>query len=145
MQQNPNTSILALDIGAVRVGVAVASASVRLARPLVTLNHDETVFERIKGLCIEHNISELVCGLPRGLDGQETSQTAYARGFASKLPSLVGLPVYLIDEALTSKQAKEELNNRGKPYKKGDVDALAATYILEDYLLAGAHAEKVAE
>jgi putative Holliday junction resolvase len=147
MEQNPNSSILALDIGAVRVGVATASTEARLARPVVTLDHDEHIFERITSLCSELKIGVVVCGLPRGLDGQETSQTAYARDFAAKLPSLLGLPVYLIDEALTSVKAKEELENRARnkhrPYKKSDIDALAATYILEDYLADSTNAERV--
>jgi len=43
------------------------------------------------------------------------------------------------DEALTSVRAKEELQSRGKPYEKGDVDALAATLILDDYLKERVH------
>ena len=72
--------------------------------------------------------------MPRGLDGQETAQTTYARTTARTLAGQLQLPLYLIDEAVTSKQAKAELEARRKPYVKGDIDALAATYILDDYL-----------
>lgn len=143
MEANPNSSIMALDIGAVRVGLATAHAATRFATPLVTLDHDEQIYERISDLCDQYMVSEVVCGLPRGMDGQETPQTAYARDFAAKLPAKLNIPVYLIDEALTSAKATSELESRGKPYKKGDIDALAATYILEDYLSAGASAERV--
>jgi putative Holliday junction resolvase len=134
MAHIPNSSLLALDIGAKRVGVALANQEAGFARPLSTLEHNETLMARIQGLCQEYNVAAVICGLPRGMDGQETAQTTYAREFAAKLPALLQLPVYLIDEAVTSAQAKEELTARGKPYQKGDIDALAATYILEDYI-----------
>jgi putative Holliday junction resolvase len=76
----------------------------------------------------------LVIGLPRGLDGQETAQTRAVREFAEQLKPAVQLPYYWQDEAVTSRQAEEELKSRGKPYQKGDIDALSATYILEDFL-----------
>jgi putative Holliday junction resolvase len=143
MAQNPNSSILALDIGAVRVGVALAHKATRFANPLTTLEHDQDIYDAIAKLCKQHDVSELACGLPRGMQGQDTAQTAYARDFAAKLPAILDIPVYLIDEALTSNKAEAELKSRGKPYAKGDVDALAATYILEDYLAANGTAEQV--
>ncbi len=88
----------------------------------------------LQTICTERAVSQLVAGLPRGLDGQETAQTAYARNFAEAISQQLQLPVYYQDEAVTSRQAEAELQARGKPYAKGDIDALAATYILEDYL-----------
>ena len=73
-------------------------------------------------------------GLPRGLDGQRTAQTEEVEAFARGLGERFGLPVHMQDEAVTSKQAEAELEARGKPYGKGDIDALAATYILQDWL-----------
>jgi len=75
-----------------------------------------------------------VVGLPRGMQGQHTAQTAEAEAFAKSLRAQSGLPVHMQDEAVTSKQAEDELKGRGKPYGKGDIDALAATYILQDWL-----------
>jgi putative Holliday junction resolvase len=88
----------------------------------------------LKALCDDREVTQLVAGLPRGLDGQETAQTQYARMFGDQLAAQLQLPVYYQDEAVTSQQAKAELEARGKPYAKGEIDALAATYILEDYL-----------
>ena len=73
-------------------------------------------------------------GLPRGLDGQNTAQTALTLAFVEQLKTFVGLPVKLQDEALTSVLAEKELTSCRGSYKKADVDALAATYILDDYL-----------
>lgn len=81
----------------------------------------------------------LVVGLPRSLEGNDTAQTAETRAFARRLENTLELPVYLQDEALTSQKAEEELRARGVPYNKAEVDALAATYILSDFL--GDHPE----
>ena len=128
------SSILALDVGDARVGVAVASLIARLPRPLTTLKNDDSVFEEILRLASSEDTGLIVVGLPRGLDGQHTKQTESAEAFAHQLGQHVSLPVHLQDEALTSRKAEAELEARGKPYDKGDIDALAATYILEDFL-----------
>lgn len=132
MQQS--SSILALDVGHKRIGVAIADAIARLPRPLTTINVDDDVLKTIADLAAEHNANELVVGLPRGLNGQSTEQTKYSEEFVRRLKLKTGLLVHMQDEAVTSAQAEEELRERGKPYAKGDIDALAATYILEDFL-----------
>ena len=128
------SSILALDIGDKRVGVAVASLEARLPRPLTTVLRSQDCFEELRRIVRSEDIGEIVVGLPRGLEGQPTGQTEATESFISELKSEVGLPVHLQDEALTSKRAEAELEKRGKAYSKGDIDALAATYILEDFL-----------
>lgn len=127
-------TILGLDVGGVRVGVAIARRDVRIARPLDTLEQGPDIFERLKALADEHEASLFVVGWPRGMQGQSTKQTEVAEDFASQLRESSGMPVVLQDEALTSQRAETELQSRGKPFAKGDVDALAATYILDDYL-----------
>ena len=130
-----NSGVLALDVGTVRVGVAIASAHAQLPRPLITLSNNESFTEQLQQLIKNELIGKLVIGLPRGLNGQDTPQTAYVREFTENLQTAVELPVTFQDEALSSTRAKQELEARGKLYQKGDVDALAATYILEDYLI----------
>jgi putative Holliday junction resolvase len=132
MQQS--SSILALDVGHKRIGVAIADAIARLPRPLTTIEVDENVLKKIADLAAENNANELVVGLPRGMEGQSTEQTKYSEDFVRRLKQKTGLLVHMQDEAVTSAQAEEELRQRGKPYVKGDIDALAATYILEDFL-----------
>lgn len=127
-------SILGLDVGGKRVGVAVASLAARLPRPLITLEQGGSFFDDLRDLIKANEATALVVGLPRGLDGQHTAQTGEAEAFAGELRAHCGLPVHLQDEALTSKQAEAELQARGKPYARGDIDALAATYILRDWL-----------
>ena len=130
----PDGTILALDIGTVRVGLALAGRIARIGSPYATLQNDDTLVENLRQICHKESVTQLVAGLPRNLSGEETQQTAYARKLGGELAVALDLPVSFIDEAVTSRQAETELAARGKQFTKGDIDALAATYILEDYL-----------
>lgn len=128
------TSVLALDVGARRIGVAVASRATRLPRPLTTLLFDETFWETLQKIIADERVDTLVVGYPRGLQGQRTAQTASIEDFIETLSTHFEFSIKLQDEALTSQRAKAELDARSKPYEKEAIDALAATYILEDWL-----------
>ena len=132
---HPYSHVIALDVGAARIGVAVASVIARLPRPHSTVANDAATWATLHELCQREHVGVVVVGLPRGLDGQETEQTRYCLEFADTLSEQLGPQVKIImqDEALTSRQASEELTQRGKQFEKGDSDALAAVYILEDY------------
>lgn len=127
-------TILALDVGEKRIGVAAADAEVRFAHPLTTLEYSDKLWRELAAIVKDQSVNLLVVGLPRGLQGQSTAQTARVEAFMEQLETEFGLPIQAQDEALTSVKAEAELNARRKPYAKGDIDALAATYILEDYL-----------
>ncbi len=135
MPITPDT-ILALDVGDKRVGIARASLVARLAQPLTTVERGTNFFDKLKQLIADEQATRLVVGLPRGLDGQSTAQTALTEQFIEELRPAVSVPVELQDEALTSHKAEAELQKRGKPYQRADIDALAAAFILEDYLMA---------
>ncbi len=136
MNAQTSGEVIALDVGSVRIGVARASRIVRLAEPLITLRNDESVWSELNSLIAAHDVHTIVVGLPRGLDGQETAQTTTVRQFVEELGKRVDRPIVFQDEALTSHKAEAELAARNKPFAKEDVDALAAVYILEDYLAA---------
>ncbi len=121
-------------MGTVRIGVAIARLDIRMPQPLTTLANTTGIFDQIKQLALESDAQEIVVGWPRGMSGQETQQTRVTEQFVGQLKAKTGLTVHLQDEALTSQKAEAELQSRRKPYQKADVDALAATYILEDYL-----------
>lgn len=129
-----HNSIISLDVGGQRIGVAAANAVARIARPLTTLTHDEQIMETLQRLCATEDAAAIVVGLPRNLSGEHTDQTRIVEDFVLDMKQLINLPVYWQDEAVTSRKAEEELKARRKPYAKGDIDALAATYILEDFL-----------
>lgn len=129
------SNTLALDIGDERVGVALAHGDVRIAVPQATLQRKAPDFwQQLQEIIAKNNIAELVLGLPRGLDGQETAQTQSARAFGDELAAITDLQIHWQDEALTSVKAEGILRAQGKPYQKGDIDALAASLILTDYL-----------
>jgi putative Holliday junction resolvase len=127
-------SVLGLDVGNKRIGIAVASLAARLPRPLVTLEWNDNFFKVLDDIIEKEDAGALVVGLPRNLEGEHTGQTKATETFMEKLQKHSGLPVDMQDEALTSKYAEAELEKRGKPYARGDIDALAATYILQDWL-----------
>ncbi len=129
-----HSSLLALDVGERRIGVAIASIIARLPRPLTTLANDGKFADELSRLLADNDAATLVVGLPRGLDGQHTAQTQYVESFIEGLNLKPQAAVYWQDEALTSRKAEAELDKRGKPYAKGDIDSLSATYILEDFL-----------
>lgn len=133
--QTAASAIIALDVGERRIGVAVCDANTRLPHVLPALQNGPDIAAQIQTLVARHNAGALVIGLPRGLEGQETAQTKAVRNFvANTVKPAVGVPLYWQDEAATSLQAKAELQSRGRPYQKGDVDSLSATYILTDFL-----------
>lgn len=129
-----NSSILALDVGGRRIGVAIANVTARIAHPLTTIENTAQTITLIQQMIAEHQVASLVVGLPRSLSGDETEQTRITEQFVADLQQQIDLPIAWQDEAVTSRQAEAELTSRNKPYTKGDIDALAATYILEDYL-----------
>jgi putative Holliday junction resolvase len=137
METNPKyETILALDVGERRIGVARTHIEHGFPGPLTTLENPDTFIDDIVVLCRTEKAAAVVVGLPRGLEGQETAQTAAIRSFGEHLEAVLAVPVYWNDEAVTSAKAEAELQARGKRYSKGDIDALAATYILEDFMNA---------
>lgn len=136
-------TLLAFDIGDARTGVAVANTIAQIASPLTTLECPIAELpSKIAELVREQQASMLVIGLPRGLHGQDTDQTRHIQVCVDQIKEHVDVPIHMQDEALTSQKAEDELRRRGKPYGKGDIDALAATYILQDYLTV--HAKELA-
>lgn len=128
-------NLLALDVGERRVGVAIANETVGFAHALTTLEVSGSIHEDIKKLTDTNDVRLIVVGLPRGLEGQDTKQTEKVRAFVETLKQHITLPMAFQDEALTSHKAETELGQRKGGYDKGEVDALAATYILEDYIM----------
>ncbi len=128
-------NLLCLDVGEKRIGVAKASSQARLAEPLMTLINDSTIYTQIANLMTKQEANRLIVGLPRNASGDDTAQTDVVRRFVDVLQNEVRTAaIVLQDEADTSRKAEAELMARRKPYQKSDIDALAATYILQDYL-----------
>jgi putative Holliday junction resolvase len=135
--------ILAVDVGARRVGLAISDASRTLARPLETIavtgeaDAVERVARRIAQLDQEDDgIATIVVGMPSSLDGTPTPQTAQVRAFIARLAERTPLPIATEDERLTSREAESRLAVREKDWRKRktQIDAVAASVFLQDYL-----------
>lgn len=127
-------SLLALDIGEKRIGVALAEEPLFLAHPLITIVVDENTIGKIQELIKRYKVKNLVVGRPRNLQGNDTPQTVSIAEYVKNLQLGTDTSIIWQDESLTSVKAEEELLKRGKNFTKEAVDALAATYILEDYV-----------
>ena len=148
--ENMGGSILAVDYGRVRIGLAIAEPEALLPRPLLTLervNRNEDM-RRLRELAREHAVRQIVVGLPLRLDGTRGEMAEEATRFAARLRKQLGLPVDMLDERLTSWEAERLLEEQAgrvlhdaKMHGKGErrparasVDAVAAAVILEEYL-----------
>jgi putative Holliday junction resolvase len=128
--------LLGIDYGRVRVGLALAVDG--QPQRLATLPNDNQLQTHLESLVAEHRITQVVVGLPRGIEGEETEQAAIAREFARQLEAAVNVPVALQDEFATSAVAHERLVAEKQPpaARPKLVDQEAAVIILEDYLNA---------
>ncbi|GAA3099446.1 Holliday junction resolvase RuvX [Pseudonocardia yunnanensis] len=130
---------LGIDVGAVRVGVALSDPDGVLATPLVTVPRDVaggSDLTVIAGLVAEHEVVGIVLGLPRTLAGREGPAAEAARDFAAGLASVVDVPIELSDERLTTVVATQQLRERGVKGRKqrAVVDQAAAVAILQGWL-----------
>lgn len=144
MMSSTKGSVIALDYGAKRIGVARAHCQLAIAQPMTVLLNNDGLFREIISLITTEHVQKIIVGLPRNLSGEDTLQTVQVRAFVRQLRSHVSVPVVLQDEAGTSNQAQVELRERGVSGKKSrqesattSIDALAATYILEDFITQG--------
>ena len=128
-----NKSFVALDVGEKRIGVAVGDSGVRIAVPFTTIEADGTEIAQIAKIVIEEKADTVVVGYPRNQSGEATAQTAYVEKFCEQLTDIAPHLVFQ-DESLTSVLAEQRLQSYKKPYSKGDIDALAAAIILQDYM-----------
>ena len=127
--------IIGLDVGERRIGVSKVDSSTRIAVPVGFLLADGSEWQEIRKIANLNNTNFFVLGLPRSNEGNETKQTLYVRGFARTLAKMIpGAKIRFQDESLTSVEAESRLKARKKKYEKGDIDAEAATIILQDFI-----------
>ena len=126
-----NGSILGLDIGDARIGLAVMHSVARLPRPIETIPNDMEAVETLKAIIKREDIKLLVCGIPRNLSGEETEQSKKIREKATFLSDKLNLEVLFADESLSSVRADEYQVRHGYEVPH---DSLAACFILEEFL-----------
>lgn len=130
--------IVALDVGAARIGVASCDELELVVAPRATVRR-KTTAAALDALTAEISRAEaglVVVGLPVSFDGQLHDQARAIQSFAAKLGNRIGVPLAFADETLTSVRAEERLRAagvRGERIRER-IDAEAAAVILEDYL-----------
>lgn len=125
-------SILALDVGDRRVGVALADSQIKIAVPYGYLERSDKIIQQITELMLDHDIGTLVIGYPRNQSGEATKQTESVEQFAKELAEIeIDADLVFQDESLSSVEAERRL---GRVKDKGEIDAEAASIILQDYL-----------
>lgn len=130
--------VLALDVGARRIGLAVSDPLGITAQGLDTLQRKNkgSDFEILSGVIREQNVTEIVVGYPLRMSGTASAQTEHVERFAQELEKRFGLPVHRWDERLTSVQAGRVLRESNISIEKRAkaVDRLAAVLILQSFL-----------
>jgi putative Holliday junction resolvase len=127
-----NGYLLGLDVGDSRIGAALASVIARLPQPAAVIPAGETSLEQIRDVIAKENVTMVVIGIPRNLEGSETAQSQKIRQFAGTLAASIDVPVVFADESLSSVRADELV--RTNSFKNASQDSLAACFILEEYL-----------
>lgn len=129
--------LMSFDFGKKRIGVAVGQTVTQTARPLATINakDGEPEWSAITALVKKWLPNAMVVGIPLNMDGSEQPLTLFARTFANQLQEKYNLPVYEIDERLTTKDARERLFAEGgfKALQSGQIDQVAAQLILQNW------------
>ncbi len=132
------TRSLGLDIGDKRIGVALSDPEGILASPLTIINRsdDRLDIEAITNIISQHQVKQIVVGLPRSMNGSLGKQAEKVKAFTQRLCSHTEVPVEFRDERLSTVSAKRLMQevNAKKTREKARYDAIAAALILQGYL-----------
>lgn len=129
--------LLGLDVGTVRVGVALSDPLGIIAQPLEVINRRKSdLFERVATLVDEYEVQQVVIGNPLQLDGEIGPAARAMAEFADKLRQRLTVPVELWDERLSTAQAEREMISDGvrREKRRQRIDKVAAALILQSYL-----------
>jgi putative holliday junction resolvase len=132
---------MGIDAGERRLGVALSDELGMLASPLKVVERLHglgPVFDVLIDIARREGVHRMIVGLPLNADGSEGRQARRARDFARVAERVVGLPVEMWDERLSTQAAEAIVRGQGRSTRRmrqrGQIDALAAAVILQDYL-----------
>ncbi|MFO7809236.1 Holliday junction resolvase RuvX [Guyparkeria sp.] len=141
----PGSLALGFDYGEWRIGLAVGDRRLGSGRPLITLhnrNADQIDWTAVEALVDEWQPDTLVLGWPIDDAGRCYPQAAAIRRFGNRLRERCGLPVFVVDERMSSEQATERLvkrrGRRAVERDQGQIDAMAAAVILDTFFAQAA-------
>lgn len=130
--------IISVDLGHARTGLAISDKSEFLASSLCVIEErsDQRLVQKVADAVKENKAELIVVGLPINMDGSEGESAQRARELAAQISKTAGVPYHMQDERGTTVTAHAYLSAKevyGKKRKK-QVDAVAASIILQDYL-----------
>jgi putative Holliday junction resolvase len=130
--------VLALDYGTRRIGLAVSDGEGKLAFPagFLACQGRQRDLAALRELIAERSIRRVVVGLPVHMDGRRGEAAMAAEKFANAIAEMTGLPVEMLDERWTTREAERALaeSRSGRRRRREAVDAAAATLLLRTYL-----------
>ena len=130
--------LLGLDVGDVRIGIAVSDVLGSGAHPLCTLTRTnrQRDITAIGDLVSIHEVERIVIGLPISLDGTVGTQAEKVQKFGNRLAKGLKVPVEFLDERFTTSEAEEILDrvNMDPKERKKVIDQISAVIILDEYL-----------
>lgn len=130
--------ILGIDYGTVRIGLALSDPTGTLASPLPHLENKSVSVVRgsLCELIQTHDISRIVVGLPRNMDGSYGPAAENVRKFISQIQEGLSTPIETQDERLTTAQASKQLSQMGLNHRemRKKIDSSSASLILQQYL-----------
>jgi putative Holliday junction resolvase len=136
--------IMALDIGDRTIGVACSDEGLILASPVETIQRRGPKADsmRVEALVKERGVSRVIAGLPLTLKGEMGPQSAKVNEFVEVLRRRLKVPVEMLDERLTTREAERTLiaADLSRARRKEIIDQMAAVLILQTWLDARAHA-----
>jgi putative pre-16S rRNA nuclease len=129
-------SILGIDVGRVRIGLAISDELRLLAHPLETISANKNPRKRIAEIVRDRKIDKVVVGIPRHMSGEIGDAANEALDFAAQLRRELPCPVEIWDERLTTVAANRALGDAGRKTRRTRkfVDQVAAQFILQGYL-----------
>ena len=135
--------ILGLDYGSTTIGTALTDELLITSQPYETItrekeNHLRRSFARIREIIQENDVGLIVVGNPLTIDGNEGERSQLTKEFAVTLENKTGIRTVMQDERLTTVEADEIMQKMGIPAgeRKKNIDSIAASIILRDYMNA---------
>ena len=129
---------LCLDYGTKRIGVALSDETLSLASPAqyLEINPFKVFLEQLRKITTDKQVTLIVIGIPRNMDGSYGPAAEKAREFVSRLKELFVIPIVTVDERLSTVEASRRLQESGKNAKeqKSIIDSNAARIMLQSYL-----------
>lgn len=130
--------LMGIDYGDRQIGIAVSDELFLTAQGITTLRNsgDERVLNDIRKLAEEYNVTEVIVGLPKNMNGSIGPRGQLAESFAASLREALSLPVNLWDERLTTMSAQRTLLEAdvSRKKRKAVIDKMAAALILQNYM-----------